>query len=93
MVLGVASIIAEFVMSVLTRIKVCTEPSTVVGKKLNRGTPVLLLLNLYCSVGIPSIISFLMGFAYNSVGWHSSVRTFTNCSYQFGFAGSFQIIV
>ena len=79
-------------MSVDTRLKLVLAPS-IACVKVKLGTLVLFEFNLYCSVGIPSIISFLIGFPIVPFVGKALFNTLTNCSYQFGFAVSFQMIV
>ena len=63
-------------------------PSTVL-RKLNLGRSEFVLLILYCSDAIPSMVAFLIGFPKVAFTGNPLFITFINCSYQLGLAGSF----
>ena len=51
------------------------------------------VLILYLSVGTLSMVAFCIGFPKFSFCVNARFKTFINCSYQFGFVGSFHSMV
>ena len=91
---GGSSLTTEFNVSITVLVisNCMFRPSTVLVNP-NTGTSVLMPLNLYCSVGTPTIVALASGLPNCLLGSNAELITLVNCSLQLAFVGSFHATV